>query len=98
MQEFGNVEAPMYSRLRHFYGTIYNRLVISVHKPVAHLFHYYWILISNPSVGFWLSLQTFHHCINLLSMLHSLINQLCFPTKEFHEELFLKSYSVLLFQ
>ncbi|KAJ8423784.1 hypothetical protein Cgig2_018443 [Carnegiea gigantea] len=22
--EFGNVEAPMYSRLRHFYGTIYN--------------------------------------------------------------------------
>lgn len=26
--EFGNVEAPMYSRLRHFYGTIYNRMQV----------------------------------------------------------------------
>lgn len=27
MQEFGNVETPMYTRLRHFFGTIYNRCV-----------------------------------------------------------------------
>lgn len=27
MQEFGNIESPMYSRLRHFYATIYSRFV-----------------------------------------------------------------------
>lgn len=27
VQEFGNVETPMYTRLRHFFGTIYNRCV-----------------------------------------------------------------------
>lgn len=41
--EFGNVEAPMYSRLRHFYGTIYNRMQVRptgqpivVSVPICH--------------------------------------------------------------
>ncbi|XP_057453852.1 actin-related protein 8-like isoform X2 [Lotus japonicus] len=41
--EFGNIESPMYTRLRHFYATIYNRMQVKPNKqpvivsiPIVH--------------------------------------------------------------
>ena len=30
VQEFGNIESPIYSRLRHFFATIYSRFNLSL--------------------------------------------------------------------
>jgi hypothetical protein len=38
-QEFGNIESPMYSRLQHFFATIYSRSVLSLLKFVSQ-FHF----------------------------------------------------------
>ena len=54
VQEFGNIESPMYSRLRHFFSTIYGRLALLEFVLHMEYFEDFWLFLCLSLLVFYI--------------------------------------------